>query len=293
MLELSPRAAVWMWTASHPHRSFVSGGVQRFSIGLRSGECGGHTRSFSPFVPLAAKDAEAFLAGWDCDALQDDFSTESLVLLYVPRKKVISQRSFSHLQGPCSPMTPTQSTTPASPCWCDSLDAPSGASGAARLSSVNKTSWKLVFTFYWTHCSRFCLWSLGSMIPKFRRNCKPLGAPTPWLTWLGTPEASAALRSCLLISNGISAMAFLNQCFCLAGTRLNVLLSAQTGVGARSGTNLPIMVTLKFSWNISTSSSTSFHSLSKALDYFERDSFPFPYYLEMVIGLRMWNTLFK
>ncbi|CAI9589918.1 unnamed protein product, partial [Staurois parvus] len=34
--------------------------LQRFSIGLRSGEDGGHTMTFSPFIPIAAIDAEVF-----------------------------------------------------------------------------------------------------------------------------------------------------------------------------------------------------------------------------------------
>ncbi|XP_049439140.1 protoporphyrinogen oxidase isoform X1 [Epinephelus fuscoguttatus] len=35
--------------------------LQRFSIGLRSGEDGGHTMSFSPFMPIAANDAEVII----------------------------------------------------------------------------------------------------------------------------------------------------------------------------------------------------------------------------------------
>ncbi|CAI9553293.1 unnamed protein product, partial [Staurois parvus] len=38
--------------------------LQRFSIGLRLGEDGGHTMTFSPFIPIAAIDAEVFFA-WD------------------------------------------------------------------------------------------------------------------------------------------------------------------------------------------------------------------------------------
>lgn len=39
--------------------------LQQFSIGLRSWEDGGHTMSFSPFMPIVASDAEVFLAARD------------------------------------------------------------------------------------------------------------------------------------------------------------------------------------------------------------------------------------
>ncbi|CAI9570962.1 unnamed protein product, partial [Staurois parvus] len=36
--------------------------LQRFLIGLRSGEDGGHTMTFSPFIPITAIDAEVLFA---------------------------------------------------------------------------------------------------------------------------------------------------------------------------------------------------------------------------------------
>ncbi len=88
-----------MLTASHPHRSFAWGCSKRFTIGLRSGEDGGHNMSFSTFMPIAASDTEVFFATWD-----GALSCMKMILLrkarfFVPWKKVVSQKLYMLCHG--------------------------------------------------------------------------------------------------------------------------------------------------------------------------------------------------
>ncbi len=182
--------------------------LQRFSIGLRSGEDGGHTMSFSPFMPIAANDTEVFFAAWDgaLSCMKKILLRKAqFFFLYHGRKWSVRNSIYfaeviftpsGTLKGPTSslPMILAQNMTPPPPCWCRSLVGtwwpstnhpllhPSVPSRVARHSSVNKTVWKLVFMYVWAHCNRFCLCALfrGGRNSRFMHNCKLLKDPTPW-----------------------------------------------------------------------------------------------------------------
>ncbi len=194
---------------------------------------------------------------------EDDFAAEGTVLLFVPWKKVVSQKlyilcrghfhTFRDPKGPTSslPMIPAQNMTPPPPCWRRSLVGtwwpstnhpllhPSGPSRVTRHSSVNKTVWKLVFMYVWAHCNRFCLCALV-------RGGRIVGLCTTASFWrilhlevCGTPEAPAASNTCLLLCNGILAAALIIRQICMAETFLILPLSAQARMCSKSAaTNL-------------------------------------------------------
>lgn len=107
----------------------------------------------------------SFSMRWCFVMHEDDFVTESAVLLFVPWKKVVCQKLHilnqviftpsGTLKGSTSslslPLIPAQNMTPPPPCWHRSLVGtwwpftnhpplhPSGPSRVARHSSVNKT----------------------------------------------------------------------------------------------------------------------------------------------------------
>lgn len=142
-----------------------------------SGEDGGHTMSFSPFMPTAANDADVFLVTWD-DALsciKIILFQESTVVLFVPREKVVTQKLhilFSHFwifrdpkdAAQLSPLIPAQNMTPPPYCW-DMV--------AIQQSSTTPSIWIIrahigehdclkmnVFMHFRSHCSGFCMWAL-------------------------------------------------------------------------------------------------------------------------------------
>lgn len=63
--KLPSKVAVWRCTATPPPQIFLLRMLQGFFIGLRSGDDCGHTMTFFPFLPIAARDAVVFFAAWD------------------------------------------------------------------------------------------------------------------------------------------------------------------------------------------------------------------------------------
>ncbi len=220
-------------------------------------------------MPIAANDRGILCSVRWCIVMhEDDFAAESTVLLFVPWKKVISQKlymlcrghfhTFSDPKGAyqlsphdsCPKHDSSTSWLTSQPCWDivaihnHPLLHPSGPSRVARHSSVNKTVWKLVFMYVWAHCNRFCLCALV-------RSGRIVGLCTTASFWrilhlevCGTPEAPAASNTGFLLCNGILAAAFLIRPICLAET---FLVLSVLWISHKS---LHTMITLKFSWII-------------------------------------------
>lgn len=123
-----------------------------------------------------------------------------------------------------------------------------------QLNTVIRTVWKLIFIYFWTHCSCICT-GKGWLDKRFMQFCNPLGILQ--LDFQGTPEASATSIIRLLLLKWDFSSCFCNPMYsiCLSESFFTVTLSAQS------------QKSLKISWNIQ-----GFQTSSKAFNYFTLSS---------------------
>lgn len=168
------------FTAAHPHTSswepvehHFLWTHHRFSVGLRSGDDGGHTMIFSPLIPMQPRNVVnlVFYAAWDSalSCMKIMLWLKVQFFLYDARKWAVKNSTDladviltpSHF-----PVFHTASSLCHLLCWHCSLVGvgwpfkihlelySSGPSSVAQRSLVNKTVWTFVFMFYFVSFSK-------------------------------------------------------------------------------------------------------------------------------------------
>lgn len=163
--------------------------LHRFSIGLRSGDDGGHTMNFFSLHAHSSQGPNGIFAAWNgalsCMKMILLLKARFFFLYHGSKWAVRNSTYFAEviwtpwgtLKGLIKslPMFPAQNITLPSPCWLCSLVGtwlpstnhpefhPNGPSSVARHSSVNKTAWKLVIMCFWAHCNHFSLFTLQKL----------------------------------------------------------------------------------------------------------------------------------
>lgn len=172
--------------------------------------------SFFPFTPIADIDAEVFLAAWD-----DVLSCMKMILLqkawFFFLYHVVNQKLHLLYRGNFHTFRDPRGQPALSPwlwpLWLCHLLADivallgQGGCPPTILYFIHLDHPGLAFTYFWAHCSSFCLWTL------FKGGSKEGLCITAslWrilhLDVCGTPEATADSNICFLLCNVILATA--------------------------------------------------------------------------------------